>query len=102
MSFFGLVPITHARDGPLAEPLAAIAKKQGVDPSAVLTRWQLNRNVLPLSTSTKPERLQQYFDAFNLALTPEEMDLITENGKTHHDRVTVPGFYNPDDPNEVV
>jgi diketogulonate reductase-like aldo/keto reductase len=96
-SFYGLAPLTHATGGPLDGPLAAMAKKYGVDPSAVVIRWQLNQNIISISTSRKPERLQQYFEALDLDLSPEDMDEITRVGRTHHFRHLEPGRFAPDD-----
>ncbi|KXH35739.1 alcohol dehydrogenase [Colletotrichum simmondsii] len=56
--FFGLAPLTHAKGGPLDEPLARITAKYNVDPSAVLIQWHLKQDVISISTTTKPERIQ--------------------------------------------
>jgi diketogulonate reductase-like aldo/keto reductase len=68
-SFFGLAPITWARDGLRDPVLERIAMKCDVDKSAVLSRWHLNQNVIPISTTKKPERLDAYLSALRLQLT---------------------------------
>jgi diketogulonate reductase-like aldo/keto reductase len=96
-SFFGLAPITHAKGGLLDGPLAEMAKKYGVDASAILIRWHLNQNVISISTTTKPERLQQYLQALTLQLTDEEMEEITSVGQTHHFRIRLSELFDPED-----
>lgn len=96
-SFSGLAPLTHAKGGPLDKPLARIATKHNVSESAVLIRWHLNQDVISISTTTKPERIQEYFQALNLQLSEEEMKEITEIGLTHHFRVWLSELFDPDD-----
>lgn len=96
-SFFGLAPITWGKGGPLDGPLEAMAEKYGVDKSAILLRWHLNQNVIPITTTKNPERLQQYLQALDLRLTEEEMDKITSIGLTHHFRIRLSELFDPDD-----
>ncbi|KAJ5286595.1 hypothetical protein N7478_002281 [Penicillium angulare] len=96
MAYFGLMPLKHAKSGPLTEPLDTISKNHGVDSSAVLMRWLLNRGIVSISTSKKTERVQQYFQALGLELNSEEMGVITEVGKSYHFRVRLPKPYAPD------
>jgi diketogulonate reductase-like aldo/keto reductase len=86
-SFFGLAPITWAKGGPLDPVLSRIAKQHNVDQSAVLFRWQLNQEVISISTTKKAERLDQYLAALDLKLTDDEQKEITEVGLTHHFRI---------------
>lgn len=96
-SFFGLAPITWGKGGPLDGPLEAMAEKHGVDKSAILLRWHLNQNVIPITTTKNPERLQQYLQALDLRLTEEEMNEITSIGLTHHFRIRLSELFDPDD-----
>lgn len=79
------------------EPLARIAAKHYVSQSAVLIRWHLNQDVISISTTTKPERIQEYFPALDLQLSEEEMKEITEIGLTHHFRIRLSELFDPDD-----
>jgi diketogulonate reductase-like aldo/keto reductase len=96
-SFNGLTPIRSGRPGPLDEPLARIAKSHGVSENAVLLRWQIEQNVVPVTTTSKVERLQEYFSAVDLKLTCEEVEEITQIGLTHHFRAWAPNRFDPDD-----
>jgi diketogulonate reductase-like aldo/keto reductase len=73
-SFNDLTPITKARPGPLDEPLARIAKKHGVSENTVLIKWQIDQNVVPITTTKSISRLSEYLAALNLTLTPEEAE----------------------------
>lgn len=95
--FFGLAPLTYAKGGPLDKHLPDMVKKYGVGASAVLMRWQLNQNVISISTSKKPERLLQYFAAIDLKLTGEEMEEITRAGLTHHARIRLADKFDPEE-----
>ena len=96
-SFFGLAPITWAKGGPLDPVLTRIAKRHGVDESTVLIRWHLNQNAISISTTKKPERLDQYILALHLCLSDEEQKEITEVGLTHHFRIRLSEKFEPDD-----
>lgn len=95
--FFGLAPLTHAKGGPLDEPLARIAAKYSVDENAVLIRWCLNQGVVSISTTRKAGRMQQYFQALDLELSDEEMNEITSVGQTHHFRIRLSEMFDDDD-----
>jgi diketogulonate reductase-like aldo/keto reductase len=95
-SFNGLTPITKARPGPLDEPLAAIAKKHGVTENAVLIKWQIDQNVVPVTTTTKVDRLSEYLKAVDLKLSAEETEEITQIGLSHHFRAWAPNRFDPD------
>ncbi|KAH8587396.1 NADP-dependent oxidoreductase domain-containing protein [Bisporella sp. PMI_857] len=96
-SFNGLTPIRSGAPGPLDEPLARIAKSHGVSENAVLLKWQIGQNVVPITTTSKAERLDEYFKAVDLNLTREEVEEITQIGLTHHFRAWAPNRFDPDD-----
>lgn len=96
-SFNGLVPIRRARPGPLDQPLADIAAKHGVTENAVLIKWQIDRNVLPITTTSSPNRFSEYMAALDLTLTDNEMEEITQIGLSHHFRAWYPNLFDPED-----
>ena len=96
-SFNGLAPIRSGSPGPLDGPLARIAKAHGVTENAVLIKWQMEQKVVPVTTTTKEERMQEYMDAVDLKLKPEELEEITRIGLTHHFRAWAPDRFDPDD-----
>ncbi|KUJ20456.1 Aldo/keto reductase [Mollisia scopiformis] len=86
-SFNGLTPIRSGSPGPLDGPLARIAKAHGVTENAVV----------PVTTTTKEERMLEYIKAVDLKLNPEEVEEITRIGFTHHFRAWAPDRFGPDD-----
>lgn len=96
-SFYGLTPIRRARPGPLDQPLAGIAAKHGLTENAVLIKWQIDRKILPVTTTTNPNRLSEYMAALDLKLTDDEMEEITQIGLSHHFRAWYPHLFDSDD-----
>lgn len=96
-SFKGLAPITAGKGGPLDEPLARIAAAHGVTPAVVLLRWTLNQNVVAITTTSKPERMDEYAHAIDLKLSSEEQEEITQVGLSHHFRWWGKSFFDPED-----
>lgn len=96
-SFKGLAPITVGKGGPLDEPLARIAEFHSVAPAAVLLRWALNLDVVAITTTTRPERMDEYAKAVNLTLSREEQEEITQVGQSHHFRWWGKSFFDPED-----
>ena len=92
-----MTPIRSGSPGPLDKPLARIAKDHGVTENAVLIRWQIEQRVVPVTTTTKEERILEYRKAIDLKLTPEEVEEITNIGLTHHFRAWAPDRFDPDD-----
>ncbi|KAI0206781.1 NADP-dependent oxidoreductase domain-containing protein [Astrocystis sublimbata] len=85
-SFKGLAPIMVAQGGPLDKLLHSIALAHDVAPSTVLLRWAMDQIVVPITTTCKADRIDEYLAALELNLTPEEQDEITKVGLTHHFR----------------
>lgn len=96
-SFNGLTPAFRAPDGPLREPLARIAKAHGTTEAAVLINWIIQNNVVAVTTTTKPERLDEYAQALKIKLTQDEIKEITDVGSTYHFRISWPERFEADD-----
>ncbi|PVH71451.1 putative ketoreductase [Cadophora sp. DSE1049] len=87
-SFKGLTPAFRAPEGPLKEHLVRIAKSHNATEGAVLIAWLTQTNVVAVTTTTKPERLDEYAQALVIKLTQEELNEITEVGLTYHFRTS--------------
>ncbi|EHK44753.1 uncharacterized protein TrAtP1_002872 [Trichoderma atroviride] len=89
-SFNGLTPVFRAPDGPLREPLARIAQKHDTTEAAVLINWIIQNKVVAATTTTKPERLDEYVQALKITLTQDELQEITDVGSMYHFRTSWP------------
>lgn len=78
-----LGPITKGEPGEFTELLETLGKKYKKTPAQVLLRWVLERNVLPVTTSSKPERTRLYVEIFDFSLTDDEVKKLTEIGAKH-------------------
>lgn len=70
----GLAPVPTAKGGPLDGPLSAIAQRHDVDTNAVLPKWHMNQNVIPVTTTSSEDRMKCYLEALKLNLTAEEQE----------------------------
>jgi len=93
VSYAGLNPIHKHRGGPLDSLLPTIRERLSKDAGKevteeqVLTKWTLAKGVLPITTSSKKDRLVTMLETRSLPdLTQAEVDQIDELGKTVHRR----------------
>jgi alcohol dehydrogenase (NADP+) len=64
-------------DGLLDEPvLAEIAADHRVTPAGVVLRWNVERGVVPIPSSTDAEHVIENADVFGFSLTDEDRDQI--------------------------
>jgi diketogulonate reductase-like aldo/keto reductase len=96
-SYNGLTPLRKGLGGPLDGPLKDIAKKHGVSENAVLIQWQIQQDIVPITTSTKLERIAEYMQGVELKLSPEEVEEITRLGLTNHFRASQVARFDPED-----
>ena len=87
-----LTPLTKVKDGPLDPILEQLAKKYGVNPGEILLRWCLDQDVIPITTSSKEQRMSDSLRVFTFNLTPKEITQISETGNQHHYRVRILSF----------
>lgn len=87
-SFKGLTPVFRCPEGPLQQPLARIAKAHNASKAVVLLAWLIQNEVITVTTTTKPERLNKYLQALKTNLTQEELHEISEVGSTYHFRTS--------------
>lgn len=81
-----LTPLTYVKDhtGPFYDYLNQLASKYNQDNSIVLLRWVYQTGVLPITTSSKPERVNKFHTAiWEFELTDEEVAKISKLGNEH-------------------
>ncbi|CEJ54722.1 hypothetical protein PMG11_01018 [Penicillium brasilianum] len=86
VSYAGLTPVTRAAGGPLDSLLEGLATKYAVNPAEILLRWNLDQDVISITTSGKETRLASYLRVLTFKLTPQEIKEISELGQGHHFR----------------
>jgi diketogulonate reductase-like aldo/keto reductase len=96
-SFNGLTPAFRAPDGPLRQPLLRIAKAYDTTVAVVVISWIIQRNIVAVTTTTKPERLDEYAQALKVKLTEDEVQEITDIGSTYHFRASWSEHFKEDD-----
>lgn len=92
-----LTPITKATPGPIDDYLAKMAKKYAVNPSEILLRWCLDQDIIPITTSSKEQRLSDYLRIARFKLNPAEIEEIVKLGKQKHVRNFWGGQFNDQD-----
>ncbi len=66
-------PFAEGKFGIFSNPvLSAIAAKHGKSIAQVVTRWLMERNIVVLAKSTKPERMAENLDVFDFALDDDD------------------------------
>jgi len=63
--------------------LLEIAKKYNKSVAQVILRWHLDRNVVPVFTSSKPSRIKENLDIFDFHLETEEIQNINSLNKDY-------------------
>ena len=70
-------PFAEGRNGIFQNPvLQSIADKHGKSIAQVIIRWLLERQIVVLATSEKPERMAQNLDVFDFALDADDKAAI--------------------------
>ena len=75
-----LAPITKSPGGPVDKVLSALAKKYAVSEGDVLLRWCIDLGMVPITTSSKEQRLSDYLRICTFQLTEVEVKDIQEYG----------------------
>lgn len=68
---------------PFYQLLKRLADKYGKTEAQILLRWVTRRNVLPVTTSSKLQRIKDAQDLFSFDLTDADVDEITKIGLEH-------------------
>lgn len=70
-------PFAEGKNNLFADPLlSAIAEAHGRSVAQVVLRWLIQREVVVIPKSVRPERMAQNLDVFNFELTDEQMSRI--------------------------
>ena len=70
-------PLAQGKHNLLQDPvLTAISANHGKTTAQIVLRWLVQRNVVTVVKSTKPDRMRENLDVFEFALSDDEMQLI--------------------------
>lgn len=70
-------PLAEGKNGIFSDPvLTAIGEAYGKSVAQVTLRWLIQREVVVIPKSSRPERMAENFDVFDFELTDEDMDSI--------------------------
>ena len=64
-----------------SEEIKKIACSKGKTPAQIILRWHLQRGLIPLPKSVRPERMEENIAIFDFELTTEEMNTISSLDK---------------------
>jgi diketogulonate reductase-like aldo/keto reductase len=81
-----LTAATKAKPGPLDDYLAALTKKYAVSEGEISLRWCIDQDIVPITTSSKEQRLSDYLRCTTFKLTPAEIKEINKLGAKKHYR----------------
>ena len=65
-----------------------MAKAHNATEAVVLLYWLMQNNIVAVTTTTKPERLDEYAQALKTNLDKEDLEEITNVGATYHFRTS--------------
>lgn len=75
--------------------LQELSEKYGKSIAQIVLRWHLERNVIPVFTSTKPSRIKENVEVFHFRLERSDVDRITalnQNYKIFPESYGCPGY----------
>lgn len=70
-------------DNPLEKLLPGLTEKYNKTPSQILLRYTLQRGILPITTSSKEERIKESLSVYDFKLSDEDVEKINETGSFH-------------------
>lgn len=92
-----LTAATRAKPGPTDEFVAALCKKYAVSENEIYLRWCIDQDIVPVTTSSKEQRLSDYLRSATFKLTPVEIKQINELGQQKHFRAFWQHIFKDDD-----
>lgn len=92
-----LSAVTKAKPGPIDDFMASLAKKYAVSEGEISLRWCIDQDVVPITTSSKEQRLSDYLRCATFKLTPAEIKEINELGQKKHYRGFWAAKFDPND-----
>lgn len=81
-----LTAATKAKPGPLDDFVGRLTKKYAVSENEIYLRWCIDQDIVPITTSSKEQRLSDYLRVATFKLTPVEIKEINELGAQKHFR----------------
>lgn len=82
-----LAPLTKMHGGPVDAVVDSAAAAHKASPAQVLLRWSLQMGMLAITTTSKPERLEEYKGIWGFELSAEQMAAISEAGRANPRRL---------------
>lgn len=81
-------PLAEGKHGIVTDPeLTAIGEKYGKSAAQVVLRWNVQRGVVIIPKSTKPERMAQNMDIWDFALSEEDNAVVAAKDLGHSEIV---------------
>lgn len=71
------------KDHPLTGLLPELSAKYGRTPAQILLRYTLQKGILPITTSSKEERIKQSLEVFDFSIDQADVDKIDSVGSTY-------------------
>jgi diketogulonate reductase-like aldo/keto reductase len=81
-----LTAATKAKPGPVDDHVGRLTKKYAVSENEIFLRWCIDQDIVPITTSSKEQRLSDYLRAATFKLNPGEIAKINEAGQQKHFR----------------
>ena len=72
-----LTAVTKGAGGPVDDLLNTLAKKYAVNPGEICLRYCIDQDIVPITTSSKEQRLSDYLRAMTFKLTPAEIKQVS-------------------------
>lgn len=73
-------------DHPLKELIPKLAEKYGKTDAQILLRYTLQKKILPITTSSKLDRIRQSLEVYNFEISDEDVAEIDKTGSSYHFR----------------
>ncbi|KAL5121480.1 hypothetical protein ACEQ8H_000552 [Pleosporales sp. CAS-2024a] len=92
-----LTAATRAAGGPVDDYVSRLTKKYAVSENEIFLRWCIDQDIVPITTSSKEQRMSDYLRAATFKLTPAEINQINELGRQKHHRVFWSSYFDDKD-----
>ncbi|CAK7901907.1 NADPH-dependent conjugated polyketone reductase C2 [[Candida] anglica] len=80
-------------DHPLTKVLPELSTKYNKTDAQILLRYTLQKGILPITTSSKKDRIQQTLQVYEFELDQEDFDRIDQEGAKFHNRAYFNGAF---------
>lgn len=70
-------PFAEGLNDTFSQPeLVQLGEKYGKSPAQIMIRWQIQRGIVAIPKSVRPDRQRENMDVFDFELSPEDMEKI--------------------------